>query len=51
MTRVIRVEEETKKPGEKRRVDRLYGRIDRDSGGKEIGVAVVVLPLTHIEET
>ena len=51
MTRVIRVEEETKKPGEKRRVDGLYRWADRDGGGKETQAALVVLPLTHIRET
>ena len=50
VTCVIRVEEETKKPGEKKRVDGLYRRADGDSGGEEIGAGLVVLPLTHIRK-
>jgi len=51
VTCVIRVEEETKKPGNKRRVDGLYRRADGDSGGKEIGAGVGALLLRHIKET
>jgi len=35
MTRVIRVEEETKKTGNKKCVDGLYRWVDGDGGGKE----------------